>query len=283
MKTFVIIIIWSIAYTAYGFGVPADAKTDKEAIEQVVFGFIENCMNNFEVEGVETYFHPDFMGLSMENDSVRIATRSTFTDYIIKMKNNKSGNNQARRYVKILSCKAVRDIGLVEFEIYRGNELLGTDYIVLLKSDGVWKFVRSITLYNSQLNYFDPELESEKIKTVIEESLVDAAGNYWDIDKWKRGFHPKFTGLTSVGTELEKDTYADWEEFIVTMASKEPEGHKELITGKVPHIDVLGHMGIAEVKVYYGTRLNETAYILLFNFSDGWKIISKVGLNIEGV
>ena len=281
MKTFVIIIIWSIAYTAYGFGVPADSKTDKEAIEQVVFGFIEHCMNNFNVEGVETYFHPDFMGLSMENDTIRIATRSTFTDYIVRMKNNKSPDARQRRSAKILMCESIRDIGLVEFEIYRGNEMLGTDYIVLLKSAGVWKFVRSITHYNSQLNCFDPELESEKIKTVIEESLVDAAGNYWNIDKWKEGFHPEFTGLTSVGTELEKDTYADWEGFINAMKLREPEGHGELITGKVTRVDVLGHMGIAELKIYYGTRLNETAYIFLFNFTNGWKIMSKVGLNVK--
>lgn len=280
MKRIVLLVLIMLLLTGSSLaGYSSDEKNEKEAIEIVIWEFIDDCMNNYEEEAAIKCFHPNFMGLSMENDSINVATRSTFIDYVRKMKNKKHEGGRAKRTAKILSSKTVKEIGLVEFETYRGDELLGTDFIVLLKSEGVWKFVRSVTLYHSQEEKIDPELEKEKIKKVIRESLVDAAGNYWDIEKWKKGFHPEFTGLTCVGTELEKDKFSDWEEAIQAMKIKEPEGHRELITGKIPRIDVLGHMGIAEVKIYYGTKLNETAYILFFKFSDGWKVVSKVGMN----
>lgn len=282
MKRFTIIFIGIFIFTASHVGYGAYDKNEKEAIENTVYQFMERCMNNFEVEAVEKCFHPDFIGLSMENDSINTATRSRFIDYVTRMKNREHEGREAKREkmtAKILSSNIVKEIGFVEFETYRGNDLLGTDFIVLLKSEGVWKFVRSVTLYHSQEEKIDPEPEKEKIKKVITESLVSAAGNYWDLEKWKKGFHPEFTGLTLVGTELEKDTYSDWEKVIGAMEIKEPEGHKVLIIERIPRVDVLGHMGIAEVKIYNGTNLSETTYILLIKFSDGWKVVSKVGLN----
>lgn len=257
----------------------SEEKNEKKAIEIVIWEFMDDCMNNYEEEAAIKCFHPDFNGLSMENDSINISTRSTFIEYIRKMKTKEHEAKRTKRAARILSVSVVRDIGLVEFETYMGDKLLGTDFIVMLKSDGVWKFIRSVTLYHAQEEEINVELEKEKIKKVIEESLVDAAGNYWDIEKWKKGFHPGFTGLTCVGAEIEKDNFSDWEEVIKAMKIKEPEGHRELITGKIPRIDVLGHMGIAEVKIYYGIELNETAYILFFKFKDGWKVVSKVGMN----
>jgi len=279
MKKNISLLMLGFLFFTSQIGYSAAKVNEDNPIEKTVLEFMERCMNNFEVEAVKKCFHPDFIGLSLENDSINAATRSTFIDYVRKMKNKEHEGRKAKRTAKILSSKTVKEIGFVEFETYRGNELLGTDFIVLLKSEGVWKFVRSITLYHSQEEKIDFELEKEEIKKVIRESLVDAAGNYWDVEKWKKGFHPEFTGLTFVSEELEKDTFSDWEEVIKTMEIKEPEGHRQLITGRIPQINILGHMGIAEVKIYYGTKLNETAYILLFRFSDGWKVVSKVGLN----
>lgn len=280
MKRIVLLVVIILLLTALSLaGHGLNEKSEKKAIEKVILEFMDGCMNNYEEEAVIKCFHPDFNGLSMENDSINVSTRSIFVEYVRKMKTKEPEGRKTKRTARIISINVVRDIGLAEFETYSGDELLGTDFIVLLKSDGVWKFVRSVTLYHDQEEKINVELEKAKIEKVIKESLVDAAGNYWDIEKWKMGFHPGFTGLTCVGSVLEKDEFSDWEQAIKAMKIKEPEGHRKLITGKIPRIDVLGHMGIAEVKIYYGTELNETAYILFFKFSDGWKVVSKVGMN----
>jgi len=282
MKKTIGLLMLGFLFFTFQIGYSAARVNEDNPIEKTVLEFMERCMNNFEVEAVKRCFHPDFIGLSMEDDTINTATRSRFIDYVTRMKNREHEGRKTKRAkmtAKILSSSIVKEIGLVEFETYRGNELLGTDFIVLLKSEGVWKFVRSVTLYHSQEEKIDPESEKEKIKKVITESLVYAAGNYWDLEKWKKGFHPEFTGLTLAGTRLEKDTYSDWEKVIGAMEIKEPEGHKVLIIERIPRIDVLGHMGIAQVKIYNGTNLSETTYILLIKFSDGWKVVSKVGLN----
>ena len=44
-------------------------------------------------------------------------------------------------------------------------------------------------------------------------------------------------------------------------------------------VDVRGHMGIAEEKIYFRDKIGKTACILFFKFSDGWKVVSMVGLS----
>jgi hypothetical protein len=280
MKRVTIVLLGILIITASHVGYGMYADTDKDAIEKTVFEFMDRCMNNFEVEAVNECFHPDFIGLSMEKDEIDAATRSVFADYVKKMKNKAQDESRAKRIAKILSSRTVKDIGFAAFETYGGNERLGTDFMVLLKTDGQWQFIRSATLYHSQEENIDNELEQEKIKEIVQASLVDAAGNDWDLEKWKKGFHPEFTGLTRTATQLEKDTYADWEKIIKTMeAKKKPGGDNKPLEGKISRVDVLGHMGIVEVNIHYRSELSETAYIIFFKFSDGWKVISKVGVS----
>ncbi|MBN1272977.1 MAG: nuclear transport factor 2 family protein [Candidatus Aminicenantes bacterium] len=256
-----------------------DIQSDKIAIKKAIREFIDDCMNNYKEEAAKKHFHPDYRGLSLENNALKIATTSTFIEYAKSMKTKESQDSKIKRSVKILDVDVVEKIGLARFEVYAGEKLHGTDFIVFLKTGGEWQFIRGLSILENKVKDIDPCQEKTAIKKVIARSLVDAAGNYWDIEKWKEGFHPGFTGLTFLRNVYEKDTFSDWEEAITTMNIMEPEGHRQLIIGKVPNVHVLGHIGIAEVKIYYGVALNETAYILFLKFEDGWKIVSKVGLN----
>lgn len=270
---FVAILLLSVSSL---IGYSPDKKNEKEAIEKVIWEFMDGCMNKYEEDAVKKFLHPDFNGLSMENNRLNAATISTFIEYARKMKLKEPEGRKVRMSVKILNVDVVGKIGFADFEMYVGEKFLGSDFIVFLKTDGEWKFIRGVSIHHVEEGDIDPELEKEAIKKVICKSLVDAAGNYWDIKRFREGFHPGFTGLTCLGNDLEKDTFSEWEEAIMAMKIKEPEGHRQLIIGKIPNVYVLGHIGIAEVKIYYGVQLNETAYILFLKFNDGWKIVSKV-------
>lgn len=257
-------------------GHSAENKNDKESIEKVIREFMDGSMNDYEVASVQKCLHPDFNALSMEKNTLNVATISTYIKYVGDMKKKEPKGRKVRASVKLLDVEMVGEIGFAKFEVYVGDEFHGSDFMVLLKTAGKWKFIRGVSIHHGEEGDMDPELEEDAIKKVIGESLVDAAGNYWDIKKFKEGFHPEFTGLTLQEKEIERDTYSDWEKVINAMKIKEQEGHRQLIIGKVPNVHVLGHMGIAEVKIYYGVELHETAYILFIKFEDGWKIVNKV-------
>ena len=84
-KTTVIIII--ACFTLSFFTVlKANNEKEQDAIEKVIRKFMDGCMNNYEVEAVKKYLHPDYSSLSINNNELQIATISTFIDYAEKMK-----------------------------------------------------------------------------------------------------------------------------------------------------------------------------------------------------
>jgi hypothetical protein len=48
---------------------------------------------------------------------------------------------------------------------------------------------------------------------------------------------------------------------------------------RILRVDVRGHVGMAEEKIYFRDKIGKTACILFFKFSNGWKVVSMVGLN----
>jgi len=273
-RTVLLIIIACFAVSFFTV-LKAENEKEQEAIENVILEFMDGCMNNYEVEAVKKYLHPDYSSFSINNNELQVATISTFIDYAEKMKRKEPEGRKIKAAVKILNTRITGDIGFAKYEVYIGNELHGTDFVTFLKSDGEWKYMRAVAIHHGEEGNCDPEIEKETIRKVIGEALVDGSGNFWDVEAMKKGFHTGFTGISLNGKTLEKDTYSDWVEAITSMKIKEPVGHNVLITGKFSHVDVLGKMGVAETKIYYGTKLTETVYILLLKFTEGWKIITK--------
>jgi len=107
--------------------------------------------------------------------------------------------------------------------------------------------------------------------------LVDGSGNYWDVEKFKKGFHPVFTGLSYTKKKLEKDTFSDWQRIIKIMKVREPDGHSELITGKFPYIEVLGNIGFAEVSI----KKNVNAPVIAINNPQNSDVIGATAPNFD--
>ena len=82
----------------------SDEKNEKKAIENVIWEFMDGCMNNYEEEAAIKCFHPDFNGLDMKNDSINVSTRFTFIEYVTFQK-GKSG--QSPFYMEYLSLSIV--------------------------------------------------------------------------------------------------------------------------------------------------------------------------------
>jgi hypothetical protein len=255
----------------------ADDVNDHKAIGKML-NFMGDSMNRHDGEVFRKYFHRDFKSLSVQNNELKTETVSQYLENAEKMKLKESRGRTVKVVVKSRGIKIMGHIGFAQFEVYIGNDLQTSVFMLLVKFEEEWKFMRGISVDHGEEGNADPKEEKEAIMRVIGNALIDGSGNYWDVEKFKKGFHPVFTGLSYNRKKLENDSFSDWERIIKKMKTREPEGHQELITGKFPSVAVLGNIGFAEVKLYVSTRLKETVYLLLLKFKDGWKIVNKLDI-----
>ncbi len=253
-------------------------ENDQETISQLIHEYMDGGWNNYHMETFKKCLHPEFISLSIKNNEIETGTFSAFLEYAKKMRRKEPDGRKIKAKAKINTIKTMGYIGFAKFEVYLGDDLHGTDFMLFLKFEGEWKFVRGVSIHHGEEGNADPKMEKEKIKRVICDALVDGSGNYWDVERFKKGFHPVFTGLSYNRKKLEKDSFSDWERIIKIMKTREPEGHPVLITGKFPSVEVLGNIGFAEVKLFIGTKLKETVYLLLLKFEEGWKIVNKLDI-----
>jgi hypothetical protein len=235
-------------------------------------------MNRHDGEVFRRYFHRDFESHCVTNKELKTETVSGYLENAEKMKLKEPFGRTVKAEARGKLIKTMGHIGFAEFEIYIGNNLKRSCFMLLLKFDDGWKFMRGISFDHGETGGTDTQPEIDDIKWVIGDALFDGSGNYWDVERFRKGFHPVFTGLSYNRKKLERDSYSDWDQIIRIMKKKEPEGHPVLITGKFPGVKVRGNIGFAEVKLYIGTRLKETVYLLLLNFRDGWKIVNKLDI-----
>ena len=151
---FMVILMLGIFQLA---GNSADIQSEKKAIKKAIREFIDGCMNDYKEEAAKKYFHPDYNGLSLENMALKVATTSTFIEYAKRMRTKEPQGNKVKRSARILDVNVVGKIGLARFEVYAGEELRGTDFIVFLKTSGEWQFIRGLSILKKMVKDIDPD------------------------------------------------------------------------------------------------------------------------------
>jgi hypothetical protein len=118
--------------------------------------------------------------------------------------------------------------------------------------------------------------EKEAIKQVIEEAYVRGIHSTQDEATIKGGFHPDFAMLVLQDDAIAKVTIEAWLPRIEDMKADNPELWSADTTCSFESIDVAGNAAAAKLQVYKGEVHFSTDYMLLYKFTDGWRIVSKV-------
>ena len=109
---------------------------------------------------------------------------------------------------------------------------------------------------------------------VVNSAYVEGIHNNGSIADIRIGFHPSFTMLRLMENEIEPLPIADWISSIEKRRSENtPQGVR--IDGKFVDIDVTGNAATVKLELYRQDKLIFTDYLSLYQFEEGWRIVSK--------
>ena len=116
----------------------------------------------------------------------------------------------------------------------------------------------------------------EAIRQVIQRAYIEGIHSRQDIRLVLEGFHAGFAMLVRRNESIARITVEQWLEMIDAMKGQDPGLWGSQTTCRFEMIDVAGDAAVAKLQVFKGARHYSTDYMLLYRFSQGWRIVSKV-------
>jgi hypothetical protein len=116
--------------------------------------------------------------------------------------------------------------------------------------------------------------DEESIKQVITTSYVNGIQNRGSSEDIRKGFAPTFTMLRFVNNEVKPYPIEEWIAAIEkSKAQNEPAQPKA--EGKFINIDITGTAAVVKLDLFRDGKRTFTDYLVLYKFTEGWKIVSK--------
>jgi hypothetical protein len=114
--------------------------------ETITKNYVHGAFNETNIEAFKTIFHPEFAILNPQPDGkLFVFTRSMWLDVLEKRKLDKSFDYSSIAFKPLFrNIDVVNDKASVTLELYLGEKLVYTDFLLLAKMDGEWKIVSKI-------------------------------------------------------------------------------------------------------------------------------------------
>jgi hypothetical protein len=116
--------------------------------------------------------------------------------------------------------------------------------------------------------------DEDAIKAVITSAYVEGIQNRGTADEIRKGFHPSFNMLRLTDNEIKPLPIEEW---IVNLekAKKDNPTPPARAEAKFLNIDVTGNAAVVKLELYRAGKKTFTDYLVLYKFTEGWKIVSK--------
>jgi hypothetical protein len=123
--------------------------------------------------------------------------------------------------------------------------------------------------------------DEEAIKQVINISYIGGIQNNGDINDIRKGFHPSFTMLRLVDNDIKPYPIEEW---IAAIEKRKKEGAPSAApaTGKFISVDIAGNAAVVKLELYRDSKKTFTDYLVLYKFTEGWRIVSKTYFRHQG-
>lgn len=116
----------------------------------------------------------------------------------------------------------------------------------------------------------------DEIKQVLEKAYIEGIHTTQDEATIRDGFHPDFKMLVLNNDQMMKVSIDDWLPRLEEMKKANPEMWAGETTYQWQLVDYHKYAAVIKFAVYKNAEYFSTDYMLLYKFSDGWKIVSKV-------
>lgn len=118
------------------------------------------------------------------------------------------------------------------------------------------------------------QADEEAVKRVVTSAYIDGIQNTGSIEDIRKGFHPTFTMLRFIDNEVKPYPIEEWIAAIEKRRSESgaPTSRTE---GKFVFVDITGNAATVKLELYREGKKTFTDYLVLYRFSEGWRIVSK--------
>lgn len=137
------------------------------------------------------------------------------------------------------------------------------------------KIVFLLMLLSASFTKSFGQADEEAIKSVIQTAYVDGIQNRGTSESIRSGFHPTFTMLRLVDNEVKPYPIEEW----IAAIEKDRSENKPALpkaVAKFVTIDITGKAAVVKLELYREGKKTFTDYLSLYQFSEGWKIVSKI-------
>lgn len=115
-----------------------------------------------------------------------------------------------------------------------------------------------------------------EIRDIIVRSYINGIHGSQVKEEIMGGFHESFRMLVKKDNSLVPVTIDQWLENIKIMKTQFPQLWNKETVYKTLNVDITGNAAAVKIEVFKGDKYFSTDYMLLYNFEDGWKIVSKI-------
>lgn len=119
-------------------------------------------------------------------------------------------------------------------------------------------------------------IEENKIRDIIVRSYINGIHGSQRKEDIMGGFHESFRMLVKKDNSLVPVSVDQWLENIKIMKMQAPQLWNEGTFYKILNVDISGSAAAVKIEVFKGDMYFSTDYMLLYNFEEGWKIVSKI-------
>lgn len=126
------------------------------------------------------------------------------------------------------------------------------------------------------LHFIYAQTEDQNVKDIINLAYVGGIHNGGPIDDIRKGFHPNFIMFAQTNNNAVKQTpIEDWIKNIEAARAKDPNVNPVKAVAKFTSVNVVGSSASVTLDLFRGDKKVFTDHLLLYKFSEGWRIIGK--------
>ncbi|MGC4021407.1 MAG: nuclear transport factor 2 family protein [Cyclobacteriaceae bacterium] len=124
-------------------------------------------------------------------------------------------------------------------------------------------------------SFASAQTDEQDIKQVVNSAYIGGIHNGGPIDDIRKGFHPSFNMLRLVNNEVKPLAIEEWIKNIEANRAKEGNNVTSKAEGKFISVTVAGTAGNVVLELYRDGKKIFTDNLLLYKFTEGWRIVSK--------
>ncbi|MCZ8217329.1 MAG: nuclear transport factor 2 family protein [Cyclobacteriaceae bacterium] len=118
--------------------------------------------------------------------------------------------------------------------------------------------------------------EEALIKAVVNSAYVEGIQNSGNVADIRKGFHPSFTMLRVIENDVKPYSIEEWIAAIEKRkAEAKPDAKVIRTEANFLSVDVTGTAATVKLELYRDGKKTFTDYIVLYKFTEGWRIVSK--------